>query len=276
MNDVDELVSNHYGWPGLMEAIEQEIRRNGIDPEHVTVDQLAPVDNYHAFRLAGTLALAHAAGITATDSVLDVGGGIGGPARQLAVRFGCHVTVLDLTAEYCAVGDRLTAWTNLADKVSFVQASALQMPFDDATFDVVWTQHASMNISDKAGLYREVARVVRPGGRLAFFDILAGPNQPIHFPVPWAAGPSFSFLLSPPETRTLITDAGFRETAWLTDSALEAELDRNDPSAVDTPAEPPLDSTLLNGADSARMGANVGRNFKEGRMLPVIGVFERS
>jgi SAM-dependent methyltransferase len=275
MSDVDDRVSSHYGWPGLMEAIEGEIRRHGIDPERVTIDQLAPVDNYHAFRLAGTLALADAARIGAIDRVLDVGGGIGGPARQLAHRFGCHVTVLDLTAEYCSVGETLTAWTHLTGLVSFVNASALQMPFPDGSFDVVWTQHASMNIADKAGLYREIARVVRPGGRFAFFDILAGPIQPIHFPVPWAADESFSFLLSPDETRTRITEAGFRETTWLADDALDAELERRDVPDPDASDGPALDSSLLNGADGARMGANVGRNLREGRILPVIGVFER-
>ena len=274
MNEVDERISGHYGWPGLMEAIEHEIRRNGIEPEDVTVTQLAPVDNYHAFRLAGTLALASAAAITAVDRVLDVGGGIGGPARQLAARIGCHVTVVDLTAEYCAVGETLTRWTKLTDRVSFVHASALDMPFDDASFDVVWTQHASMNISDKEGLYREIARAVRPGGRFAFFDILAGPTQPIHFPVPWAADPSFSFLLSPDETRALITSSGFRETTWLTGPDLKAELDASDPN---DPAEPgpSLDSTLLNGPDSAAMGENVARNLKESRIVPAIGVYER-
>jgi SAM-dependent methyltransferase len=154
-SDIDERISDHYGWSGLMEAIEQEIRRKGIDPEQVTVADLAPVDNYHWHRLAGTLALARAAEITAADRVLDVGGGIGGPARQLAHRFGCHVTVLDLTSEYCVVGQQLTAWTGLTDRVTFVHASALEMPFPDSSFDVAWTQHASMNIPDKAGLYRE-------------------------------------------------------------------------------------------------------------------------
>ena len=276
MNDeLDARVSSHYGWSGLQETIEQEMRRKGIDPEHVTVAQLAPVDNYHWHRLAGTLALARAAEITAADRVLDVGGGIGGPARQLALRIGCHVTVLDLTAEYCAVGERLTAWTHLAGKVSFVHANALDMPFPDASFDVVWTQHASMNISDKAGLYREVGRVLRPAGRFAFFDVLAGPNQPIHFPVPWASDPSFSFLLSPDETRELITRAGFRETTWLADEALDIELERPDPMADDAGPGAPLDPGLLNGPDAPRMGKNVGRNSEEGRILPVLGVFER-
>ena len=274
MNDVDERVSGHYGWPGLMEAIESEIRRNGIEPEDVTVAQLAPVDNYHAFRLAGTVALANAAGISAADRVLDVGGGIGGPARQLAVRFGCSVTVVDVTADYCAVGETLTRWTHLTDRVSFVHASALDMPFDGASFDIVWTQHASMNISDKDGLYREVARVVRPGGRFAFFDILAGPNQPIHFPVPWAADPSVSFLSSPSDTRALIASEGFRETTWLTGADLKAVLDqRDEPDPGEQ--EPLLDSGLLNGPASAAMSENVARNLKESRIVPAIGVFER-
>jgi ubiquinone/menaquinone biosynthesis C-methylase UbiE len=182
--EIDQSISNHYGWSGLMESIEHEGRQHGIDPRQVTVDQLAPVDNYHWHRLAGTLALARLASITGAERVLDVGGGIGGPARQLAQRFGCHVTVLDLTPEYCAVGETLTNWTRLTDRVSFVCGNALAMPFPDGSFDLVWTQHASMNIPDKIGFYSEVARVVRPGGRFALFDVLAGPNQPIHFPVP--------------------------------------------------------------------------------------------
>jgi ubiquinone/menaquinone biosynthesis C-methylase UbiE len=274
MNEVDERISGHYGWPGLMDAIEKELRRNGIEPQDVTVAQLAPLDNYHAFRLAGTIALATATGISAADRVLDVGGGIGGPARQLADRFGCNVTVVDLTADYCAVGETLTTWTRLTDRVSFVHASALDMPFDDAAFDVVWTQHASMNISDKDGLYREVARVVRPGGRFAFFDILAGPNQPIHFPVPWSAEASFSFLLSPGETRAQIASEGFRETTWLSGADLKAELDRA-VQAEQGGQEPLLDSSLLNGPDSAAMAENVARNLNEGRIVPTIGVFER-
>jgi ubiquinone/menaquinone biosynthesis C-methylase UbiE len=275
MADVDERVSNHYGWSGLMAAVEGEIRRAGIDPARVTVDELAPVDNYHWHRLAGTLALAHVAGIGGGDRVLDVGGGIGGPARQLAHRYGCAVTVVDLTPEYCAVGALLTAWTRLEDKVSFVCANALDMPFADGSFDVAWTQHASMNIADKDGLYREMARVVRVGGRLAFFDVLAGPDQPIHFPVPWAADPSFSFLATPQQTRELITAAGFREIVWLVGDALEGELDRADPEPAEPSSHPPLNPGLLNGPDSARMGANVARNSAEGRIVAAIGVYQR-
>ena len=275
MSKIDDRVNRHYGWSGLMETIEAEIRRNGIDPSQVTIDELAPVDNYHWHRLAGTLALARATGISAADRVVDVGGGIGGPARQLAHRYGCHVTVVDLTAEYCAVGETLTAWTKLDERVSFVCANALAMPFPDGTFDVAWTQHASMNIADKAGLYREMARVVRVGGRLAFFDVMAGPNQPIHLPVPWASDPSFNFLITPEEARTLIAEAGFREITWMTGEALDAELDRPDPQGDKPSPHPGLNPGLLNGPDGPQMGANVGRNSEEGRILPALGVYER-
>jgi SAM-dependent methyltransferase len=274
-HNIDQTISGHYGWGRLMETIEVELRQHGIDPQQVTVDQLAPVDNYHWHRLAGTLALARAAGITGADRVLDVGGGMGGPARVLATRFGCDVTVLDLTQEYCDVGETLTKWTRIGDKVSFVCGNALALPFADGGFDVVWTQHASMNIPDKRQLYSEVARVARPGGRFALFDVLAGPNQPIHFPVPWASDQSFSFLLSPEETRTLITTAGFRELTWLTGDELEAELERADPASEEALASGGLNPGLLNGPDGPRMGANVQRNMEEGRIFFAVGVFER-
>ena len=274
LEETEGRVKGYYGWSGLMERIEQELRQHGIDPRQVTVDQLAPVDNYHTRGLAGTLALARLGAITGADRVLDVGGGIGGPARQLAQRFGCQVTVLDLTPEYCAVGETLTTWTRLTDRVSFVCANALAMRFPDSSFDVVWTQHASMNISDKPRFYSELARVVRRGGRLALFDVLAGPNQPIHFPVPWASNQSFSFLLSPEDTRALITQAGFRQMSWMTGQELQAELER--PSAgEDVVATVRLDPGLLNGPDGPVKLANAQRNMKEGRTVVAMGVFER-
>jgi SAM-dependent methyltransferase len=183
------------------------------------------------------------------------------------------VTVLDLTQDYCAVGETLTTWTHLTDRVSFVCRNALAMPFLDGSFDLVWTQHASMNIPDKMRLYSEVARVVRRGGRLALFDVLAGPNQPIHFPMPWASDQSFSFLLSPEDTRALITQAGFREMRWMTGQELQAELER--PWGEDIAATGGLDPGLLNGPDGPLMGANVQRNIKEGRIVLAMGVFER-
>ena len=119
-------------------------------------------------------ALAEAAAITSTDEVLDVGCGIGGPARFLATKFGCKVTGIDLTPEFIDVARDLNARVGLGDTIDLRVADALDLPFPDASFDVVWTQHVSMNIADKPGLYAELGRVLRPGGRLAFFDVVAG------------------------------------------------------------------------------------------------------
>ncbi|CAA9452538.1 MAG: hypothetical protein AVDCRST_MAG80-2450 [uncultured Rubrobacteraceae bacterium] len=148
--------------------------------------------------------------------VLDVGGGLGGPARNLASEIGCSVEVLDVTEEFCRAGEILTTRTGLGDLVSFRHASALDMPHPDASFDVVWMQHSSMNIADKERLYAEIHRVLRPGGHLALHEIMAGPVTPIHFPVPWARGPEISFLRPPEEVRALITGIGFEESAWMT------------------------------------------------------------
>jgi ubiquinone/menaquinone biosynthesis C-methylase UbiE len=126
-----------------------------------------------------------------------VGGGIGGPARTLAAEFGCTVTVLDLTEAYCRLGEL----TGLSDRVSFRHGSAYDMPLGDGGFDVAWTQHSSMNMEDKERLYAEIRRVLRPGGTLVLHEVVAGPVQPVQFPVPWASDPSISFLRAPEEIR---------------------------------------------------------------------------
>ena len=134
--------------------------------------------------------------------MLDVGGGIGGPARTLA-EAGCSVTVLDLTEEFCRTGAALTERVALGGRVTFRHASALDMPFEDGAFDAAWTHHSSMNIEDKERLYKEIARVVRRGGKLAMHEIMAGPEGPLHFPVPWASVPTISFLRAPDAVRKL-------------------------------------------------------------------------
>jgi SAM-dependent methyltransferase len=214
-------------------------------------------------------------GVTANIRVLDVGGGLGGAARVLAREFGCPVTVLDLTTEYCRVGEQLTAWTGLADRVTFRHGNALDMPFAAESFDLVWTQHLTMNIADKARLYAEIHRVLRPGGRLALHEILAGPEAPVLFPVPWARGPGISFLRPPAAVRALLADAGFRELAWEDETEVGATWFRERAAAVAGRPPPPLGLHLLLGDDLPAMLANLARNLAEGRVMVVRAVFAR-
>jgi SAM-dependent methyltransferase len=215
MSDYEKSLNAHYGGRDLAAAILAGLRAAGKDAERIAPDDLAAVDQFHIRGKEATLELARLAGLTPGVRVLDVGGGLGGPARTLAAEFTCTVAVLDLTEAYCRVGEMLTERTSLSGRVRFHVGNALEMPFPPESFGVVWTQHSSMNILDKARLYAEIHRVLRPGGRLALYEIMAGAVQPVHFPVPWAGMPSMSFLQPPAEVRRLIADGGLTEVTWL-------------------------------------------------------------
>jgi SAM-dependent methyltransferase len=269
-------LSEHYSYHKQADAILDALRAAGKDPDNLTHTDLASVDQFHSRGLEATREMANLAGMRAGERVLDVGGGIGGAARTLAAEFGCEVTVLDLTKEFCRVGEMLTTRTRLSDRVKFQHGNALDMPFPDASFDVAWTQHSTMNIPDKERLYAEIARVVRPGGRLAMHEIMAGKVQPPHYPVPWARTPDISFI-SPPETvRALIANSGFREIAWQdqTQSALEWFSQRV--AAGQSGASSPVSLQLILGDVFAPAFANQVPNLKEDRIAIIMAVFERT
>ena len=178
----------------------------------MTLDDLGPIDEFHIRGREATTELAALGALAPGTSALDVGCGVGGPSRVLAMRYGCRVTGIDLVEEYCRVAQMLARRVCRHQSVCYCQASALGLPFGDATFDVVWTQHASMNIEDKPRLYGEMFRVVKPGGRLLLYDIVSGPGGPIHFPVPWAGEPAISFLISAEQVGDGLRGAGFEVT----------------------------------------------------------------
>lgn len=271
-----QSVSTNYTPGDLAEKILAGLRATGKDPDALTPEDLTPVDQFHMGGARATRELIQRAGLREGMRVLDVGGGLGGPARTLAAETGCTVTVLDLTEEYCAVGEMLTARTGLGDRVTFQHGNALDMPFPDGTFDAVWTQHSTMNIEDKERLYTEIYRVLRPGGRLAMHEVMAGPVQPIHYPVPWARDATISFLRPPESVRALLVATGFTEIVWVDVTAPALAAFRE---AVARSASAPGDGTpfglnlLLD--NFATRGRNQVRNLTENRVAAIQGVFAR-
>jgi ubiquinone/menaquinone biosynthesis C-methylase UbiE len=274
MSDYEKILNAHYAGQDLAAAILGGLQAAGKDTERLTPDDLAAVDQFHIRGKEATLELAHLAGLTSGLHVLDVGGGLGGPARTLAAEFACSITVLDLTEAYCRVGEMLTTRTGLTERVRIQSGNALEMPFPPESFDVVWTQHSSMNIANKARLYAEIHRVLRPQGRLAPYEIMAGAVQPVHFPVPWARMPSMSFLRSPEEVRTLIAANGFAEVTWcdVSKPCLDWVRQRQ---AMAPATPPPLGLHLLLGPAIGVMFRNLTRNLEEQRIAVIEAIFAR-
>jgi SAM-dependent methyltransferase len=254
--------------PGIGDAIVEALRASGKNLERLTVDDLAPLDHFHGGGITATRALARMLSPAADTRVLDVGGGFGGPARLLAAEYRCDVTVLDLTEDYLKAGERLTAMTGLAERVRFRHGDALQLPFGDASFDAVWTQNSGMNIADKPRLYGEFRRVLRPGGRLATQEPVAGPVQPPHFPLMWATDASGSFLLEAGALRALIESRGFAARAW------EVATSPPPQTASAAPGGTPIQQIVMGDRLPAILDANQ-RNWAERRLASAQGVFER-
>jgi ubiquinone/menaquinone biosynthesis C-methylase UbiE len=211
----DARAANAYwGRDGLERAILDALAAAGKDVHALTVDDLAPADQFHGGGKKATDRLARLAGLRPGLRVLDVGGGLGGPARTLAAEFGCHVTVVDLTESYVRTGRALTDRIGLAERVAHRVGDALALDVDAGAFDVVWTQNSGMNIADKERLYAGFARALRPGGLLVLQEPMAGPVQPVVFPVMWAQDASTSHLRAPDDMRRLIEAVGFHARAW--------------------------------------------------------------
>lgn len=256
----------HYGATDLEAKVERVLEQSGLGGQPIDWRTLAPLDQFHVRGLAASEELAEGLGLEPGVSVLDVGCGLGGPARYLAAAFGCQVTGIDLNPGFVGVARMLAERTGLAAKTSFRQADALDPPFADASFDHAWTQHVAMNIEDKAALYRSIHRVLRPGGRLAIYDVIAGDGGPLIFPVPWAGTPDISFLATPETMHRDLADAGFTERAWSdkTEQGLawfaEQQVARQ---AGQAPG--PLGLQVVMGPQMAIMATNLARNIAEGR-----------
>src|SRR5215470_19517466 len=275
MSDRRAEVERHYGRGGLIDRVLAALAEAGKDVEHLTIDDLAPIDELHSRRRQATKHLAAMLAPRPGEHLLDIGSGLGGPARYLAKVCGCRVTGIDLTAEFVAAAADLTHRTGLTDRVDFRQGSALNLPFQDASFDLAWSQNVAMNIDDRPRYLTEMRRVLKPGGRLAIQDVAQGPGGVPHYPVMWADTPLTSFLRSPEETRALLEDAGFRVLVWQdnTDTAIaEADVERAHARASDQLV---LGIHVVVGPSFWDKARNGNRNMRENRIRLINAILSR-
>jgi ubiquinone/menaquinone biosynthesis C-methylase UbiE len=274
MDDRESPVQTHYAHGDLGQRILDALKAAGKDLDQLTPDDLAPVDEFHGGQRPATMRLAELVGFADSERVLDVGSGLGGPSRFLAWRYGCRVSGVDLTAEFVRVAEMLTRLIGLVGRVDYRQGDALDLPFPDESFDVVWSQNAAMNIADRDRLYREMHRVLKRGGKLALQEVAAGSGGPPHYPVQWAREPGISFLFTPEATRQKLEAAGFRVLVW--QDTTEASLASAQARARHTEgAPPPLGTHLILGADWRQMARNSARNLEERRTALFNAVLEQ-
>ncbi len=269
----DQRVEDHYARSGSGAAIAARIltalRAHAGADVAITPETLAPLDHLHGRGAQATEELVTLLEPCAGEAILDIGSGLGGPARWIATRFGCSMTGVDLTEEHCDAARALNAACGLSDRVRIIQGSALALPVPDAGFDRAYSHNVVMNIADKATMYREAFRVLKPAGRLVLSHVNAGPNGPVeYFPVGWASVPENSFLATREETRRDLLAAGFeivtfRDLPPITGPAA-AEARRK----LETEGVPPLGPHIVR-ADGLQVLLNSMRAREDGRVCEV-------
>jgi SAM-dependent methyltransferase len=263
-------IRGHYESGDLAGRLKTALAVLGPEDQRLAPRQLAALDQFHTLGLGATARLGELIGLSSALSVLDVGSGLGGSARFLAATHGCRVTGIDLSPSFVAAARYLTERTGQGDRVRFETGDALALPVEEGCFDVVLLQHVAMNIADRAELYREMRRVLKPGGRFGTFDAVLAGGEP-HYPLPWARTARTSALLTAEATRAAVEKAGFRTLIWQDDSE-EAKTWIARLREVGPP--PPPNLGLVMGPDILQLVANLGRSLMEGRLGILTAIFE--
>lgn len=263
-------VSDHYNRADLLSRIERAIGSIDRSPDTITLDELAPIEEFHIGGRSATVALLPSLKLDEDSLALDVGCGTGGVARFAAHRFGCRVDAVDLTPGFIAAGKAITSWVNLSSKIHFHCQSALDLPFEDGLFDAAWMFHVGMNIKEKRELFGGVRRTLKPGARFLVYDIMRGEDTetPLTYPMPWASSEEISFVRTRDDYESALETSGF---------AIEIARPRHDIAdrfferVAENAGKPPsaLSTATLMGDDAGEKIANLHAAYRKKQVVPV-------
>ena len=270
-----QSVNNYYGRENLTGRILAALADYGFDIDNLKRDDLLSFEEFHIRGREATAEMIQLAGVTGAMKVLDIGCGIGGPARTLAHDCDCHVTGIDLTEEFINAAKELSQRVGLAERTSFLNCSALELPFDECSFDLAWMVHVNMNIPDKEKLLSEAFRVLKPGATLAVYEIFAAADGAVpEYPVPWADSAEISFLTTPETFRNTARKIGFEEISWRDVRERSAEWFASMLNAP-PPEKPKLTMSLINGSDFSAKARNLLAALEDRRLTVAQAKFTR-
>jgi ubiquinone/menaquinone biosynthesis C-methylase UbiE len=276
MTSDDALVKKQYGIGAIWQKIETGLKLAGKDINSLTLDDLAPIDEFHTRGRAATRELAEMGNLKASDLVLDVGCGLGGTARYLAGHYKCQVKGIDLIDEYIAAGTKLTEFANLSDQVQLHYGSALDLPYEDEQFDIVLTQHVQMNIVDKHRFYSEIERVLKPGGHFIFHDVFLSGGKAALYPVPWAEDESISAMVTESQARSAIEEMGLEIDQWIGKVPESVKFFERVLARIEATGHPPFGIHLILGDNAEEKMRNHARNLSENRLSVVVGMAHKN
>ena len=273
---LEKNVSEHYSNKGLLDKIYKGLEKLGIDKNQLTQSDLSSFDEFHIGGSEGTLMLAEKLTMNASSSVLDIGCGIGGPARFLSSEFGCKVSGIDLTADFVNTGNSLTDQVGLSDKVNLIEASALNIPFADNSFDVSYMIHVGMNIANKDVLFSEAFRVTKPGGLFGIYDVMLLRNCKLQYPLPWAVEEDGNAIASATDYTSALIKAGFslKHEDDKTNFA-NSFFEKMSASMGSSEDPPPVGLHLLMGDLTTQKIKNMAKLIKSGIIAPKILILEK-
>ncbi|MEQ9404848.1 MAG: class I SAM-dependent methyltransferase [Cyclobacteriaceae bacterium] len=271
MENLNKDIENHYNKPDLFEEIIKRLIEKGINQSAVTRSDISGVDEFHVRGAAVSIELAGTINITG-KKVLDIGCGLGGPCRMLAEEFNCTATGIDLSNEYIRTAIAISRLVKLDDKTSFIQGDATKLPFDDASFDIVWTQHAQMNIPDKSRLYSEISRVLKSGGHFMYYDIFRKTDEEVTYPMPWAGSADMSFLITTEEMHQILSKFGLSATSAIDQTDAGIHFFETMFTKMKEQGPPKIGLNILMGESTKPKLMNLADHLKRGVLMLQSGV----